>query len=265
METVFINNLRCKLGQKKDGVEMGGDHLLNIFDNNQYKIQNFNFNDYNDYAIAYDYISKLNGFCINLGGDHSVGSVTVQSQLDKYQDDLLVIWIDAHADVNTWNSSITQNIHGMPVAPLLGLMNHWWVSSSDVIHHKLSPTNLVYIGIRDLDPSEIQVIDKQNIIFSKKYSSNIENWIKSHPAGKIHISLDIDGLDPKIMPSTGTTSSEGLDYDELIKIINISKNRLVSFDLVELNPLIGNVLEVNHTINNCKLILEIIKNIAIEK
>jgi arginase len=256
MSEININNLRCNLGQKKIGVEQGGDCLLKLYDLNlhQFKITNFDFNNYNDYGIAYNSIMKSQNFCINIGGDHSVGAITVQPQLDKFKDDLLVIWIDAHADINTLETSITKNIHGMPVAPLVGLMDHWWNSS--YIHYKLKPENLLYVGIRDLDPAEVDFINELKIPHFPTYSNLVNNWIKSHPANKIHISLDIDGLDPESMPSTGTIVPNGLCVDDIIQIINISKDKLVSFDLVELNPLIGSKVDIKNTIFNCKYILD---------
>lgn len=258
MNILNINNLRCNIGQKKIGVEQGGNYILKMyeptFNFTQFKITNFDFNHYNDYAHAYEYIRSTKDFCINLGGDHSVGAITVQPQLDKFKDDLLVIWIDAHADINTWETSVSKNIHGMPVAPLVGLMEHWW--ESPYTHHKLKPENLLYVGIRDLDPAEVNFISQLKIPNFSSYSKVVESWIKSHPAGKIHISLDIDGIDPQNMPSTGTTAPNGLCVEDVIQIINISKDKLVSFDMVELNPLIGTDLDVQNTLKNCKNILD---------
>ncbi len=258
MKTLNINNPRCNIGQKKIGVEQGGNYLLKmykqIFESAQFKITNFDFNQYDDYAQVYEYIKNIKEFCINLGGDHSVGAITVQPQLDKFKDDLLVIWIDAHADINTQETSISKNIHGMPVAPLVGLMDHWWKSSYS--HHKLKPENLLYVGIRDLDSAEVDFISQLKITNFSSYSKLVESWIKSHPAGKIHISLDIDGIDPQYMPSTGTPVSNGLSIEDVIQIINISKDKLVSFDLVELNPLIGSDVDINNTLTNCKKILD---------
>lgn len=259
MRIFNINNLRCNIGQKKLGVELGGDYLLKMYgfptlDITKFKNKNFDFNQYNDYALAYDYIMNSNNFCVNLGGDHSVGVITIQPQLDKFKDDLLVIWIDAHADINTWETSLSKNIHGMPVAPLVGLMDHWW--ESPYTHHKLKPENLLYVGIRDLDPAEVGFISQLKIPNFPIYSKFVKSLIKSHPAGKIHISLDIDGIDPGSMPSTGTTAPNGLSVEDVIQIINISKDKLVSFDLVELNPLIGSESDVKKTLSNCKHILD---------
>ncbi len=256
-KNIIINNLRCALGQKKFGVDLGPDYLSKII-NKKYPSNIVTMSSLDNFTDAYDLLYHIDNFALNLGGDHSIGAVTVQAQLDKHHDDLLVIWIDAHADVNTMESSVTKNIHGMPVAPLLGLMSHWWKSSFVKTHHKLKPKNLLYVGIRDLDPPEVDIIDKLKIKYFDKYSDQVCSWIKSHPSSKIHISLDIDGIDPEYMPSTGTPVSDGLSVEDVKKIINTSKDRLISFDMVEFNPSIGDEDQVLKTINNCKSILDTI-------
>ena len=254
MKKINVNNLKCNIGQKKNGVELGGDYLIELFNNtDKYTINSINFTNNHDYLNAYNIIEKQDDFIINLGGDHSVGAVTVQSQLNKYNDDLLVIWIDAHADLNTYESSISKNTHGMPVAPLLGLMNHWWDATT--CQKQLKPENLLYIGIRDLDLPEIETINNLNISYFTNWSNDINEWISKHPATKIHISFDIDSLDPLYTPSTGTIANDGLHVEDIKKIIDISINRLVGFDLVEFNPLIGTPNEILETTNNCKVIL----------
>ncbi len=251
IRNVVVNKLKCAIGQKKPGVEFGPDYLAKLKLLEPFSKKSFQINSLDDFSSIYDVLSSSSNFNINIGGDHSIGAVTVQSALDKHLDDLLVIWIDAHADVNTMESSNSKNIHGMPVAPLLGLMKHWWKSDTVKSHHILKPENLLYVGIRDLDPFEIETIGKLNIKYFKEYSNEINNWIKFHPANNIHISCDIDGIDPSQMPSTGTPVNEGLTVEQVKKIIQESKNKLVSFDLVEFNPLIGNSNQLTKTIVNC--------------
>lgn len=256
IRNVVVNKLKCSIGQKKIGVDLGPDYLERLKILYPYPKYSIGINSLNDFSKAYGILSESKNFNINIGGDHSVGAVTVQAQLDKYLDDLLVIWIDAHADVNTMDSSISKNTHGMPVASLLGLMNHWWKSNTVNTHHNLKPKNLLYVGIRDLDPFENQVISKLNIKYFTKYSNQVNNWIKLHPAKNIHISCDIDGIDPMFMPSTGTPVPNGLTVDDVCQIINISKSKLVGIDLVEFNPLVGNSKDLAKTIDNCNQILK---------
>ena len=255
---IFINNIACNKGQKKIGVEQGGQTILEMLEN-KYLIHNIYFDrekEYNGYAQTYKYIYNFidKYFILNLGGDHSVGSATIQPLLDKFEDDILIIWIDAHADINTQETSVTGNTHGMPVSCLFNLMPHWYDVNKK--HHILKPDNLVYIGIRDLDPPEINIINKLNIKYSKTLNEDIIEFIKNHPAKKVHISFDIDGLDPELTPSTGTLASDGLTCDNVIQIIDLTKDKLISMDVVEFNPFIGSHEEVVNTLYNINIILK---------
>ena len=258
--TIFINNIHCKQGQLKDGVEQGGDTILSYLEY-IYITHNIYFDrpDYEGYAqtykSVYNFIDKY--FCLNIGGDHSIGVSTVQPLLDKYGDDVLIIWIDAHADINTQDTSATKNRHGMPVSCLLNLMPHWYEVSQQ--HTYLKPENIIYIGIRDLDPPEVDIIKKLNIKYNKELTPEILDIIKNHPATKVHISFDIDGLDPKFAPSTGTIAETGLSCKDVTDIIDIVADKLISMDLVEFNPHIGTIPEVIVTIESITTVLEKIK------
>lgn len=242
MNKVIFNNLMCKLGQRKVGVHYGGDYILNHM-KIKHPINTINFRSHLDYAKTYELIYKNiinNKFNFNLGGDHSVGVSTIQPLLDIYDKDVLIVWIDAHADLNTFETSTSKNTHGMPVAPLLGLMPHWYNSKYYKFKNKLVPSNLYYFGVRSIDKGEQETIKKYNL----KNFINKDNLVSSiikHPAKKIHISCDLDGIDPKIIPSTGTKVSEGLNLNDVLSVIDCSKKKLVSFDLVEFNPRVGNL------------------------
>jgi arginase len=257
-----FNNFRCNFGQKKDGVELGGNLILQSNVMKQQILRNTPINtidirNYSDYRDGYKTINnglKKGLFNVNFGGDHSIAVSTIQPMLDHYKNDLLVIWIDAHADINTFDSSITKNVHGMPLAALTGLMPHWYgVKKSRFI---LPTQNLLYIGIRDLDPFEETIIKNKQIKYFKSFDKNVIETINNNPAKYIHISCDIDGLDPKFTPSTGTAVNNGLQVKNVNKIINISKSRLVSFDLVEFNPLIGKKRDVKKTLLTINKILD---------
>jgi arginase len=254
---IVINNLQCAIGQRKYGVQYGGDFIINKI-NNLPSINHISFSTINDYLIAYQSIYNnltKHKFCINIGGDHSVGLSTVQPLLDIYHDDVLIIWIDAHGDINTPDTSPSQNLHGMPVSALLGLMDNWLDNKN---HHKLNPKNLVYVGVRDLDPGETTFIKNLNISCFNNYSDSLYQFILNHPAKYIHISCDIDGIDPISMPSTGTVVKNGLCINDVIQIINNFKYKLISFDLVEFNPYIGSDHDVNITLTNILQILNTI-------
>lgn len=176
-----------------------------------------------------------------IGGDHSQSFSTISALL-KYYPNLKVLWVDAHADINTRNTSPSNNIHGMPVAGLMGIMkkeswNRNWLNT------QLSPENLIYIGIRDLDPKEIEFIEKYKIknypqkTVQEKGIKNILSEINKKWKGEpIHLSFDIDALDSSLVPATAVPSPKGITLNEAVEIINWVKPKLVSFELVEFNP-----------------------------
>jgi arginase len=255
---IIFNNIKCMIGQKKKGVELGGKYILNklkISSDNTIKI-----NKLQDYSKIHNIILKnitLNpsNFIINLGGDHSISSATIKPLIDMYKDDLLLIWIDAHADINTQKSSMSGNKHGMPVATLMGTSKCWYTYKLSQDSHYLNPNNIIYVGTRDLDPYEVYFIKKNKIKLYSNYTEDIIETIKSHPAKYIHISFDIDSMDPSLMPSTGTKVLNGLQLLNLLDIIESTKDRLISFDLVEFNPYIGTSADVMKTLFNIKIIL----------
>lgn len=177
---------------------------------------------------------------INIGGDHSMAIGSLGSTLNIFGSNIKVIWIDAHADINTKSSSPSGNVHGMPLAYLSGLDKS---SDYNYLINKLNLNNLCYIGIRDLDTEEINTINKYKIkkILSDEFNSNndiicsdIIKWIGE---SKLHLSIDVDSLDPKYMQFTGTRASGGLDLDKLIKFIKEIKSncKIVNVDIAELN------------------------------
>ena len=94
-----------------------------------------------------------------IGGDHSIAIGTVAGSLDYYKKDLTTIWVDAHADINTYESSLTKNVHGMPLSFLTGMDR----SFINMGNNTLSTDNLLYYGLRDVDDFEQEVINKHNI------------------------------------------------------------------------------------------------------
>ncbi|PHR26729.1 MAG: arginase [Desulfotalea sp.] len=182
---------------------------------------------------------------IFLGGDHSASIGTVGGVTHNCEVGL--IWIDAHGDFNTPASSYTQNVHGMALATLLGQ------GSQELINvgrpgPKVKPENTIMIGIRDLDPEEkilikqsgctvftMRDIDEMGIrgILSKTLNilKNLEN---------IHVSLDLDVMDPLDAPGVGTPSQGGLTYREgqLIMEILSDTNKIHSVDIMEINPIL---------------------------
>jgi arginase len=258
MNTFHIISANCNQGQQKDGVANGPVilmKLINQITNNRSSVANTNntiipnefFSNNDGYKILYNtHLNLLNSYgeksnpVITLGGDHSIGHSTVSSSLSKFNDNLLVIWIDAHADLNTHETSITKNTHGMPVSGLIGLEPNW-ISSSVPI---LNPKNLIYFGIRDLDTAEVDFINNLGIRSFIDLNRLIEYLDTIDITNKkIHISFDIDSLDPLDLNSTGTTAKGGLKPSDIIGLYKHikSKTNIVGLDIVELNPDLGDL------------------------
>jgi len=197
-------------------------------------------------------------FLLTAGGDHSIASSSISALQHRYPD-LGVIWVDAHADANTPRSSPSGHYHGMPAAHLLGWFDkpgelgegvppgsipgfEWFNAGC------LSESRLAYIGLRDVDPEEgrmlrasgvrvftMRDVDKHGIARVIEMAIDAVGPAMDNP---LHLSLDIDSIDPHFAPGTGTAARGGLSYREIHYICEecaLSK-RLVSMDLVEVNP-----------------------------
>jgi len=232
----------CHQGQKKRGVELGAKYLYNqLFHksttDNPILIPNKDFDLPSGYKTLYNMCSTLQ-YPLVLGGDHSIGSSTVLGSVKKYGRDLSIIWIDAHADINTLEASASKNRHGTPLASATGLETCWF---DDKLNIKLDFDKLIYVGIRDLDTFEKDIVIKHNI---KHYTpEQAIEYIKT-TKDSIHISFDVDSLEPEELDSTGTIASNGLSYSDVRLIINTSlnANNLVALDVVEFNPELGSVV-----------------------
>jgi arginase len=243
---IFFQNGR---GQKRFGIEKTVKKLYKYY-NYKYEFMNISThfiqdteclktNLYNLYNINNKILYK-NQFPINIGGDHSMAIGSLGSTLNLFTSDVKVIWIDAHTDINTKLSSPSGNIHGMPLAYLSGLDKS---PDYNYLSYLLNLNNLCYIGIRDLDKEEINTINKYKIkkILSPEFNSNIDDvcqdiikWVGN---SKLHLSIDVDSLDPKYLQHTGTRAPNGLELDKLIKFIKEIKDNcsIVNVDIAELN------------------------------
>ncbi|KAG6851284.1 hypothetical protein H0H93_011720 [Arthromyces matolae] len=158
---------------------------------------------------------------VTLGGDHSLAMGTVSGTLSAHPDACL-IWIDAHADINTIESTESGNIHGMPVSFLLGIGSK--VPEFSWIKPLLTTDRVVYIGLRDVDGGEKRILRENNIkAFSMheidKYGiGKVVEMALDHVNPKrdrpIHLSFDVDAFDPSVAPSTGTPVRGGLSFRE---------------------------------------------------
>ena len=194
------------------------------------------------------------GCDIVIGGDHSLSIGSVSNTLKQYPG-AKMIWIDAHADINTWQSSPSCNMHGMPVAGVLGLL--------DESPPLCSFNDILYLGLRDLDPfekdflceSQIKCLSSEDIIQDMKSSmTQINEFLSEKPP--VHLSIDIDVLDPYYTPGTGTPVKKGLTPYMLHRLIDtvISSGNVVCVDLVEYNPELDDKDE--RTLHECVTILK---------
>lgn len=232
---------QCHQGQRLKGVEMGGKYLYNNVFLKSTAIQPITIlNKYFDSVAGFDSLYKICStvnYPLVLGGDHSIGTSTVLGSVKKYGKNTTVIWIDAHADINTMQSSLSKNRHGTPVAYATGLDKCWFNKTLDV---KIDYNKIIYVGIRDLDLFEKKIIKKHNI---KHYTPTEAIKYINTTTDSIHISFDVDALEPNHLDSTGTVADDGLSLSDVKNIINssLTKDNLVGLDIVEFNPSLGNV------------------------
>jgi arginase len=197
------------------------------------------------------------GIPLVLGGDHSLGAGSVAAAAHWARSarklPIGLLWIDAHGDMNTPATSISGNVHGMPLAALLG-PEPSDLSTIGGFSPKVLPAHTVLVGVRNLDEREkVAVRDSHVNVFTMKdidrqgVASVVEQAVNLAGNGTagIHVSFDLDACDPGIAPGVGTPVKGGLDYREAHMLMEIvaDSGLLTSFDLVEINP----TLDVRNT------------------
>jgi len=187
-----------------------------------------------------------------LGGDHSLaaGSVSGVSEFYRRQGKKIgVIWLDAHSDINTPDTSPSGNVHGMPFASLLG-MGPEALTQIFGYAPKLAPENAVLVGVRDIDAAERANIQRAGLtavytmrdIDERGMRAVMEDALRAASDGTagFHISLDMDWIDPEDAPGVGTPVRGGATYREAHLAMEILADHggMVSFEIVEVNPVI---------------------------
>ena len=182
---------------------------------------------------------------IFLGGDHSISVGTIAGVTQ--QQPAGVLWIDAHGDFHTGESSPSHNIHGMALALLLGRGYPELVEIGGP-GATLQPSDVVMIGVRDVDMGERQSLRESGLtVYTMRDVDErgmgviaAEALIKLGHRNRLHVSLDIDALDPQTSPGAGTLVPGGLTYREaqLLMEIIADSGRLSSLDIVEINPIL---------------------------
>ncbi|MGY0693974.1 arginase [Virgibacillus sp. FSP13] len=188
-----------------------------------------------------------NRFPLVLGGDHSI-AIGSLAGIAKHYDNLGVIWYDAHGDLNSGETSPSGNIHGMPLAVSLGIGHEKLTNMLDY-QPKIKPENIVIVGARSLDPGERKLIQDKGIkvytmhevdrMGMPKVMTGAIDYLKERTDG-VHLSLDLDGLDPSEAPGVGTPVLGGLSYREshLAMEMLAESEILTSAEFVEVNPIL---------------------------
>lgn len=288
MKKIKVLGIPFNFGQNHEGVSLGYKHLLtsnldsriNPYFQTSFRTINFHqrFSEpvekikfIHQSSAANKLISEIisemdlsDSFLLNVGGDHGMGLGTVHGMLSQ-NPETIVVWADAHGDINTPDTSPSGNFHGMPLAFLLEKARH---KSFSWIRKKLLPEKLILIGPRDLDEGEKTIIRELGICY---FSSDQMNrfgtkdllemaLLRLDPMGRcpIHLSFDVDLFDGTDVIATGTRVFEGPQKEEVFMIGEVlaQTGRLRSMDVVELNPMLGEFHEVEAS---TKLVLDFLE------
>lgn len=205
-----------------------------------------------NYAVIFDICARCKAYAceifghgntpVMIAGDHSIGMASVAATAANY-DNLGLVWVDAHSDINTDTTSTTGNIHGMPIASLLGLGSQ---ELTQISGEKacLKPENILYLGLRDLDPAETEFLNNLPIkayyydeIAVRGLSEVLAEIKTTWQMENIHLSFDFDSMDPQLMPGVSVPVPAGFTEDDALTILDFFKNNFKcrSFDFVEYN------------------------------
>lgn len=253
------------LGQKKAGVDFASvclrsRHMIKRFSRHCEHVVDFDEVVGADAKVVYGELSKkcersaqLCDFTAIVGGDHSHSIGTVHG-IKRAIPKLKVLWIDAHGDINTPETSPTGNLHGMPLAALLGLFDLNKKLAAPWFHPVLRPNDIALVGVRDLDEGEKRIIKDNGIhcVSSEELdhigvSEGIRRAIRHiDPVGEnpLHLSVDVDCLGAEYISATGLPVENGLSPAQLSEIVSTTAltGRLKSMEVVEFNPLLARSL-----------------------
>jgi arginase len=207
-----------------------------------------------------------NHVALSLGGDHSLAAGSVAgtaSALDRQNRKLGLLWIDAHADMNTPESTLTGNVHGMPLACILG-KGPPELARIGGFSPKVDSRRCAVIGLRNLDEREKEIVRQSGVhaftmnnIDRQGMASVMEEALDavSDAGAALHVSFDMDGVDPAVSPGVGTPVRGGLSYREahLLMEMVADTQRMVALDIVEVNPILDH--RNSTAVLGCELIL----------
>ena len=268
MQNIDIIGACSDLGVHVDGAKLGPEILeKNLNQKNINKIINIKANNINkeldknnlkknlneinifNQKLYTEVLNSLNNnnFPLTLGGDHSIAIASALASIKKYNN-LGIIWFDAHGDFHTFESTISGNIHGLPFA---AICNYEKKDLADFHNGNFyNPKNAVLVGGRDIDkPGEINNLKNAGVtIFTTEdirnlgidYVYNKAFEIASNGTNGVHVSYDLDVIDPNIAPGVSIPAVDGINLEEAYSFADYmikNKEKIKSIDLVELNPL----------------------------
>lgn len=197
------------------------------------------------YSLVSEALESGN-FPITIGGDHSLAIASALASIKKYEN-MGIIWFDSHGDFNTFDTTISGNIHGLPLAVIANYEKRELANFHTGNFY--NPQNTVIVGGRDIDdPLEIENLREAGVtVFSTK---DVQNegadvitrkafQIASEGTNGVHVSFDIDLIDPKVAPGVSIPAVDGINLDETYTMVDTiikNKNVVKSIDLVEYNP-----------------------------
>lgn len=215
-------------------------------------------------------ITQKNKIPICIGGDHALAMGTISGSARAHEN-MGVFWIDSHSDINTDESTASGNIHGMPVSAVMG---YGYKGLVDIFYEgqKVKPQNIVLFGLRDVDPPEKLIIEKFNIkayyyeeIVKRGLEACLDEatlYFKQNNVSDIHLSFDLDSMDPKIIKGVTVPVKSGFTpraADEILKY-SFEKLNIVSADIVEYNPSFDEDLYTAEYLNSAiRLVIDIVK------
>ncbi len=294
MNVVDIVGVPLDLGAGRRGVDMGPSafRIANV----GYRISGlgYSINDQGDISVPIPevigvqnqrarYVKEIGAVCqslylkvqtsilsghiaLSLGGDHSLaaGSIAGSASAFRRQNRCIgLLWIDAHADMNTPESTPSGNVHGMPFACVLGKGPPELVEIGG-FSPKVDPGRCAVIGLRNLDDREKEIVRQSGVHaftmkdIDRRGMANVMEEALSmigEDGAALHVSFDMDGVDPAISPGVGTPVRGGLSYREahLVMEMVADSQRLVALDMVEVNPILDH--QNSTAILGCELIL----------
>ncbi len=269
----YMYNLINKLGDRFHWYSTIGNE--NILEEREIELKGYNYNAVVTHNTKLantvsNLVLKNNEFCIIIGGDHSCGIGTWSGIIKglNAKDNFGLIWIDAHMDAHTYETSPSKCYHGMPLAVLLGKGDE--VLCKIGLHgRKIKPTNLVLIGIRSFEDGEKKLLEENGVkIF---YMDDVRSLgiqrvfeealqiITNNTQEGFGVSIDLDAFDPEDTPGVGSPEPDGLNFEETSQYLPLlfSSEYLKCLEIVEFNPEID---KEDKTANVLHKILSILDN-----